>query len=57
MLSPTKRILWFIKNIIKIIKSKSSANCFVVNFKNEVIKILNKNSEILLKKMKPIYMH
>lgn len=50
MLSSVKRVLWAVKNIIKIITINSTNSCFVITFKNEIIKILKKNSEILLKK-------
>jgi small subunit ribosomal protein S7 len=49
MLLPKNRIIWAIKNIIKSIKIQSK-NCFSTNFKNEIIKILKKNSNILLKR-------
>jgi small subunit ribosomal protein S7 len=49
MLLPKNRIIWSIKNIIKSIKILSK-NCFLVNFKNEIINILKKNSQVLLKK-------
>jgi small subunit ribosomal protein S7 len=49
MLLPKNRIIWSIKNIIKSIKIQSK-NCFLVNFKNEIINILKKNSNILLKR-------
>jgi small subunit ribosomal protein S7 len=49
LLSLNKRIIWAVKNIIKIINLQVK-NCFITKFKNEIIKVLKKNSEILVKK-------
>lgn len=49
ILLPKNRIIWSIKNIIKSVKIQSKS-CFLVNFKNEIINILKKNSNILLKR-------
>lgn len=49
VLSPKKRISSAIKFNINFIKLKLK-NSFLINFKNEIFKILNKNSDILLKK-------
>jgi len=49
LLKPTLRIILAIKNIINMVK-KQSYNIFSEHFKNEIIFILKKNSEILIKK-------
>jgi len=49
MLLPKNRIIWAIKTIIKSIKFQSKTG-LLVNFKNEIINILKKNSNILLKR-------
>jgi small subunit ribosomal protein S7 len=49
LLKPTLRIILAIKNIINMVK-KQSYNIFSEHFKNDIIFILKKNSEILIKK-------
>jgi small subunit ribosomal protein S7 len=49
LLKPTLRLVRAIKSIIKIVK-KQSQNSFSENLKNEIINILKKNSDLLVKK-------
>jgi len=49
LLKPTFRIMLAVKNIITMVK-KQSYNIFPEHFKNEIILILKKNSEVLTKK-------
>lgn len=49
LLKPTFRIILAIKNIINMVR-KQSYNIFSEHFKNEILFILKKNSEILIKK-------